>query len=527
MRLPLKLSVAIACLLLATRAWADREGGGELTFDLQEVSAFQTPGRMHSLFIMGHRAVCTVLPDPNVNRYPAFVSEAVLYGAVELPRGFLVLEPGRLHAFALDESAGAGMGYDRLYFDLDCDGNLANDPPLARLPAPPEGAMLEERSIRHQVCFEFVQIPLPFGEGQVRAMEVMPRLVMGEDSRAYLTFVTTTVRKGRVEIDGRTYEAWLGHNWRIGGWFDHPSTALHLIADGNFDVPRGWMPYQLRTFRRIGETWCTFSATPAGDRLTARPYPGEFGTLQAGLAGRKVRKTRISGELESDSAIFSIGGRPVESYGELRPVASCRVPVGDYTACLGISLDDLRLEILPNAHADGWRKGRGHTGYERGIHIRKETPFVLDFSNRPQVVFASPPANQRVSVGEELQVYAILTDPVLDVMFINIARAETGFVPAELILHEDYRHAHLAMAAGVLISLCLWAVVLALRPRRRMIALAAGLATVLTLAGVIVFALSVRRRFLTDGEYEQEMTPQVTIARSNGEIVAQGSMPFY
>ncbi len=526
MRLPLKLGAVAMCLMLAAAAWPRQEEPGELTFDLEEVSTFQTPGLMHALFIMGHPALCTVTPDPNAHKYPGFVSGAVLYGAVELPRGFWETEQGRLYAFAIDESAGTGTGYDRLYFDLDRDGDLTNDPPRARLPVPPPGAILTDNSILRQTCFEFVNVPLPFAEGQTRALELMPRLAANDNGTMRLTFVTTTARRGRVEINGRTYEAWLGHNWRIGGWFDHRSTALHLIADGDFHVPRGWMPYQLCTLRRIGGAWYTFSATPSGDRLTARPYTGEFGTIQAGLAGRRVRRSRISGDLASDRAIVSVGGRPIESYGELRPVSRCRVPVGDYSPCLGVWLDDLCVEIVPNGHADGRPKARIRTPHEQGIHIRREKPFVLDFSNRPEVLFASPAARQRICVGQELQVYALLTDPTLDVMFIDIARARAGFVSPELIFHKDYRRAHLALAAGALVSICLWAVVLVRRSQRRLTVPAAGLVTILMVAGALAFALSLRERSLLDGEYDS-LTPQVTVARANGEIVAQGPMPFY
>jgi hypothetical protein len=126
-----------------------------------------------------------------------------------------------------------------------------------------------------------MRVPLPFGAAGTQAIELIPRLGRNKDGNMRLAFVTTTARRGRLEIHGCAYEAWLGHNWYIGGWFDHHSTALHLIAKGNFDEPRGWMPYQLSTLRLIGGTYYRFSATPAGDRLTARPYTDELGTLTA------------------------------------------------------------------------------------------------------------------------------------------------------------------------------------------------------------------------------------------------------
>jgi hypothetical protein len=51
-----------------------------------------------------------------------------------------------------------------------------------------------------------------------------------------------------------------------------------------------------------------------------------------------------------------------------------------------------------------------------GITIRKDKPFALDFSNKPDVVFASPARDQRIKLGESLEVKAVLVDPKLDMM---------------------------------------------------------------------------------------------------------------
>ncbi len=51
-----------------------------------------------------------------------------------------------------------------------------------------------------------------------------------------------------------------------------------------------------------------------------------------------------------------------------------------------------------------------------GIKIRKDEPFVLDFSNKPEVLFASPAKDKTFKPGEEISVKAVLVDPVLDIM---------------------------------------------------------------------------------------------------------------
>ena len=40
----------------------------------------------------------------------------------------------------------------------------------------------------------------------------------------------------------------------------------------------------------------------------------------------------------------------------------------------------------------------------------------MDFSNKPEVLFAAPAKNSVFKPGDEVQVYAVLVDPVLDIM---------------------------------------------------------------------------------------------------------------
>ncbi|MBN2315008.1 MAG: hypothetical protein JXM79_13840 [Sedimentisphaerales bacterium] len=51
-----------------------------------------------------------------------------------------------------------------------------------------------------------------------------------------------------------------------------------------------------------------------------------------------------------------------------------------------------------------------------GIQIREDKPFVFDFSNKPEVLFASPAKDCRIRLNEELTVKAVLIDPKLDIM---------------------------------------------------------------------------------------------------------------
>jgi hypothetical protein len=51
-----------------------------------------------------------------------------------------------------------------------------------------------------------------------------------------------------------------------------------------------------------------------------------------------------------------------------------------------------------------------------GIAIRKDKPFVLDFSNQPDVMFTSPTNGERIKLGDTVLVSAVLVDPKLDIM---------------------------------------------------------------------------------------------------------------
>ncbi len=57
-----------------------------------------------------------------------------------------------------------------------------------------------------------------------------------------------------------------------------------------------------------------------------------------------------------------------------------------------------------------------------GIKIREDRPFVLDFSNEPEVLFVEPTSAQRFKTGEEVKVMAVLIDPVLDIMIRRLSK---------------------------------------------------------------------------------------------------------
>jgi hypothetical protein len=138
------------CILLSTVVWiaaglfavfgGNGASGGSTAFALREVSGL---GVGH-----GGHFPCRSEPDPNTI-YPSFSSTKPLYGEVRIDMEFGSGQSGVPYRFAMDESGGTDAGYDRLYLDLDRDGDLAEEKPLEPMKDPPDswGGTRLERTI--------------------------------------------------------------------------------------------------------------------------------------------------------------------------------------------------------------------------------------------------------------------------------------------------------------------------------------------------------------------------------------------
>jgi len=514
----------ILCLAIPLSLFGCKKQSEEQVFELDEVSAFEVPEELHWAFVSGQPAYCNELPDPNVMKYPTLKSDKPLYGSIQLPSEFHQKASGLLYHFVIDESAGTNQGYDRLYFDLNRDMDLTNDPLLLPQDTPPKGAILEVSTAKQQVYFHCIDIPLDFGPEGYRPLEILPRLIMREGENSLLAFVTTKARKGKIQIAGHKYDVWLGHNRRITGSFDRPSTGLHLIPDGDLSRHTQRDPIWLMFIRKIGRIHYCFSAAPSGNKLIVKPYKDKYGTLKISTGGRDIRKTKISGHVGSGSdewsidTIIPIGGKP-NRWGERKAVPSDRVPIGDYMLWLEVYLDRLHLTISNNIHSDGKRAAKLDGPHMFPVKIREDKPFVLDFSDKPKIIFVAPAMNHNLKLGEELKVEAVLTDPVLDIMFTDFERASMDYeVP--VFQDDEYFPYLIAFTAGLIVALFLWLLSLLIRSKRRFFLTTAGLVTVLTIGFTIICYVASREL-----DYNN-ITPNVTIVRSDGEIVATGIMPF-
>jgi len=226
-------------------------------------------------------------------------------------------------------------------------------------------------------------------------------------SRPRLLSRSGKVRRGEIKIDGTEYDVLLA---------PHPRTDFCLIPKSSpQDYPRWFGAEQLNAIHAIGGKYYSFATTPAGDKLIVRPYEGTPGTFEVGAGGRNIQEILIQGSLRSEDTAVAVGGELERGFP--KPSKSCQLPVGDYLpAIVTVTFGRLSITVSNNYYADG--QGRRPSNLPRiyGIKIREDKSYVFDFSNKPEVIFASPAKDHRVKLGRELKVEAVLIDPELDIM---------------------------------------------------------------------------------------------------------------
>ena len=226
-------------------------------------------------------------------------------------------------------------------------------------------------------------------------------------SRPRLLRRSGMVRRGEIKIDGIEYDVFLA---------PHPRTDFCLIPKSSpQNYPRWFGAEQLNAIHAIGGKYYSFATTPAGDKLIVRPYEGTLGTFEVGAGGRNIQEMAIQGSLRSEDTAVAVGGELERGF--LKPSKSCQLPVGDYLpAIVTVTFGRLSITVSNNYYADGQGRRPSNRPTIYGIKIREDNSYVFDFSNKPEVIFASPAKDHRVKLGRELKVEAVLIDPELDIM---------------------------------------------------------------------------------------------------------------
>jgi len=394
---------------------AETTPSGGQVFTLREVSVFEGGGQD---FIRGQMGETQEKPYSQVKQYPKFASEKPIYGVIRFEIDYRRANSGIPYYFAIDESRGTGKGYDRLYFDINHDLDLQNDAVVRPLRNPPSEASLHYSGIKEQVVFNYLAVPFDEGDAGKRSVEIMPRLlrtVYEQETYNQVSFVRTHLYSGSIKIGPREYGARLGNKYLVNGRLDLPTTSLVLTPRSGRGSPSWWGGDSLSATHKVDGVFYTFSANPTGDKLTVRRYKGELGTFEVGPGTRSLDKLSFRGSLQGTNMAAPVGGEVVDGWPE--NAHSCLLPVGDYLpSYLNVEFGRLKIFLSDNYHSDGKPRDRGGRAPVHGIHIRKDKPFVLDFTTKPEVLFASPAKDVRLKPGDTLEVKAVLIDPKLDIM---------------------------------------------------------------------------------------------------------------
>jgi len=268
------------------------------------------------------------------------------------------------------------------------------------------------------------------------------------------------VKEGEITLSNRPFKVVLG---------ERPEREFYL-----HDVEKGFGPYwwgswSLYSYHMIDDTYYQFATLKGVTKLGVRPYQGELGVFRVGKGNRQLEKAEFKGSLKQAGAVSV----PVGTFRKRSPeaVTECSVPVGDYTPYyLHVTYDNLNISISNNYHTNvqGQSDREKQTVY--GISIRKDQPYVLDFSSEPVVVFDEPGKDKTTfKRGEEIKFAAVLIDPKLDIMI-------RGLDDTSVKVDQEYKDRD----------------------------------------GKVIHTAKVNK----------SLDPNVVITRADGQIVAEGVMPF-
>ncbi len=250
---------------------------------------------------------------------------------------------------------------------------------------------------------------------------------------------------------------------------ERPEREFHLYDIEKKFGPYWWGSWSLHSYHKIDETYYQFALLEEGAKLAARAYRGPLGLFRVGEGNRQIEKVECKGSLRQEGSVAVPVGTIKENYPEA--VSECTVPVGNYTSyIMHVIYDNLDICISDNYHTNAQGQSRAEKQTVYGIKIREDRPYVLDFSNEPMVVFDEPPKDKTsFSRGEEITFAAVLIDPKLDIMI-------RGLDDTSVKVDREYKDAE----------------------------------------GNVIGKSKVNK----------SLDPNVVITRADGEIVAEGVMPF-
>ncbi|KPK33917.1 MAG: hypothetical protein AMJ65_19050 [Phycisphaerae bacterium SG8_4] len=267
------------------------------------------------------------------------------------------------------------------------------------------------------------------------------------------------LKQAKITVANREFKVLLG---------ERPEREFFLFDVEKDFGPYWWGSWSLHSHHKIGDQFFEFMLVEDGAKIAGRPYKGELGTIKVGKGGRDLEKVEFNGSVEKAGYVSAPVGNIKDRWPD--PVGKCEIPVGDYTAnIMDVIYDKLHITISNNYHTNA--QGQSGAGRETvyGMRVRKDKPYVLDFTNKPMVIFDEPSGNRPCSRGDQIKFAAVMIDPKLDIMIRRLN-------DTSVMVDKEYKD-----GSGKVIHT-------AKRPK--------------------------------------SLDPKVVIARDDGEIVAEGVMPF-
>jgi hypothetical protein len=271
------------------------------------------------------------------------------------------------------------------------------------------------------------------------------------------------VKQGQITLANRPIKILLG---------ERPEREFYLHDVEKGLGPLWWGSWSLHSYHKIDNEFFNefieFMLVEDGTKIAGRPYKGELGIIKVGKGGRDLEKVEFNGSVHQQGNVSA----PIGTIKDYRtgPVPECEIPVGDYTAhIMDVIYDNLSITISNNYHTNAQGQSAGKE-IVYGMQVRKDKPYVLDFSNEPMVVFDEPSMSKSsFSRGEEIKFAAVMIDPKLDIM---IRRLNDTSVKVE----KEYKDND----------------------------------------GKVIHTAKVPK----------SLDPKVVITRADGEVIAEGVMPF-
>ncbi len=356
-------------------------------FPITEQSVLDAEGNLESDFLRyGAAAIfagpCGKTPTPDV-KYPELKSAAPLYGQVSFRTALDSPADAREYCFVLDATGSDASKYDALYFDVNRDRDLTNDPKSGLPEKPPGGLSLLGMAGGASSIFDFLELS-DYQPGAPPA-KFLPWLSVQNREQAYLIVMSTVVRKGKIQIGQQSYQVVLGRQFQ-------GQRGAVLIKPEAADGPPLWQSVPLGSLQQLSGDFFTLSVDAKVEQLTVSPYRGEYGEIGIQPGDDAPPKVGLAVNLyKQDRSRITMG----DLYAADLP-RQYRVPAGDYLANLYVDYGDVRAVLSSQ-------------GYD--LQIRDGKPLALRFSEKPTVMFTTPAAGKVFRPGDKVDLKAMLREP--------------------------------------------------------------------------------------------------------------------